>query len=272
MNSYMNIVVRVVSNRAMAAMRRIRGETEAVAASTARANAMPALGLRQAEALTKWGSQLQWAGRQIQYNFTLPLALAGGAALKWQLDNEKAFTHIQKVYGDTTAAAQFFNRNQKALNKTASEFPDTFNKILAENPGITRSAAAGMTVFREELDALDKAFVAISNRYGVQQKEVLEVAGAWAAAGQSGLALAESVDQTMKAVIIGDMSAAEATNALIAIQAQYNLSSKELGQTLAELNAIENQTGVDMQGLIQALHARLESLVMLVLIPGISVQ
>lgn len=204
----------------------------------------------------KFGNQLQWTGRMLQYNFTLPIALAGGAAFKFAMDQEKAFKHVEKVYGDTGAAVQQFQgilrKGGEEARKLADEYEKTMGKKLPSN---ARAAAAAMQEFAEaietdELEALDAAFTALSNHYGVQKKEVNEIAGAWAAAGASGLDLAKSVDATMKAIIIGDMEAAAATKALISIQAQYNFSSKELMATLANLNSIENQTGASMADLI----------------------
>jgi TP901 family phage tail tape measure protein len=114
----------------------------------------------------------------------------------------------------------------------------------------TEAHTKAMQAQRNELAALDNAFTAISNQYGVQKKDVDEVAGAWAAAGASGIRLAKSVNLTMQAMIIGDMDAATATQSLISIQAQYNLNSKQLASTLAMLNNVENQTGISMSGLI----------------------
>lgn len=233
MTSYMTIMVRVVSNRAQAQMQALQRSQAGLTAQTVAANRVDPLGRRHLTSLMKFGNQLQWTGRMIQYNFTLPLALAAGAATKWALENEKAMVHVQKVYGDTGEAAKQFRRENKKLTQE-----------MAENKAAR--------VFAKELDALGEAFVAISNHYGVQQKEVLEVAGAWAAAGASGLDLAKSVDATMQAIIIGDMNAAQATKALISIQAQYNLNSEELMDTLAALNSVENATGASMQDLIVA--------------------
>ena len=179
----------------------------------------------------KWGNQIQWTGRQIQYNWTLPIVLAGAAATKFALDQERAFVHVRKVYGDTTAAAQQF---QKTQNLTADAAMSKANKVKTE-----------------ELEALSRAFDALSVRYATQKTQVYEIAGAWAAAGQSGVALAKSTELTLKAVILGDMDRAKATEALIAIQSQYHLSTQELNKTLAELNAIENATAINMPGLIE---------------------
>jgi TP901 family phage tail tape measure protein len=166
-----------------------------------------------ATGLRKWGSQVQWAGRQLQYNFTLPLAIAGGAAVKFALDNEKAMVRVIKVYGDGTEAT-------KGLAKT-------------------------------EIPALSKAFEALSERFGVAQADAINIAADWAAAGASGLALAKSVELTMKTMVLGEMDAAEATQALIAIQAQYGFGIDKLARTIDQLNMIENQTGISMQGLVQ---------------------
>lgn len=209
----MNITVSVMTAGAEARIKalesRIAGlESRLVSASRVEG---PGSG-RQLSALTKYGNQLQWTGRQLQYNFTLPIAIAGAAAAKFALDNEQAFTRVAKVYGDAGMAAG---------------------------------------TMQNELNALKKAFVALSNHYGVHQKEVLNIAADWAAAGASGVALARGVEQTLRVMVLGEMDAAKATEALIAIQAQYNLSSSELIDTIAKLNIVENQTGISLQGLVE---------------------
>lgn len=209
----MNIQVRVITAQAQARIRALEAEIAALNAGMRRGNAASAgFGAAALAPLQKFGNQLQWTGRQLQYNFTLPIVLAGAAAAKFALDNEKAFTKIAKVYGDATLSAK---------------------------------------TMQNELASLKKAFVGLSNHYGVQQKEVLDVAAAWAAAGASGVALAKGVDQTLRTMVLGEMKSAEATDALIAIQAQYNLSTSELTDTIAKLNIIENQTGISLAGLVQ---------------------
>lgn len=161
--------------------------------------------------LDRFGSQMQWLGRQIEYNFTVPLAIAGGAAAKFALDNEAALTRVKKVYGDGTQTAQEMNN---------------------------------------EIKSLQKAFVALSNQFGINQADAINIAADWAAAGASGLALAKSVQLTMKTMVLGELEAADATKSLIAIQAQYGLSIKELADAIDILNMVENQTGISMSGLI----------------------
>src|SRR6188768_1431098 len=149
----MNIQVRVITAQAQARIRALEAELAMLGRGIGSANAASAgFAGRALAPLTKFGNQLQWTGRQLQYNFTLPIALAGLAAGKFALDNEKAFTKIAKVYGDAGMSAKTMNN---------------------------------------ELNALKKSFVELSNHYGVQQSEVLDVAAAWAAAGSSGVALAK---------------------------------------------------------------------------------
>lgn len=166
-------------------------------------------------------TRLQYFGRQLTYAFTLPLGIAGGAAVKFALDNERAFTRIKKVYGD--------------LNPTLQQ------------------------TYKQELPQLRRAFEALSNVFGVQQAAVLDIAAAWAQAGASGIALARATRLTLETMILGDMDATQATQALIAIQAQYGLvtddvnhSAETLTGTIAMLNMVENQTAADFPGLVQA--------------------
>lgn len=214
LNAYMNIQIRVASTQANRQVQQLQSQLNGLSRAGSGVSGVFAgmIGSRALSPLTKFGNQLQWTGRQLQYNFTLPLALATAAAAKFSLENEKAFTRMVKVYGD------FSMSQQQVTNET---------------------------------NALRKAFVALSNHFGVAQKDVLDVAAAWAAAGASGLALAQDVKLTMETMILGEMNATEATDALIAIQAQYNQSTAELTKTIQILNMVENQTGISLQGLVQ---------------------
>ena len=210
----MNITVRVLSRQAQSQLAAVQSQMRGVNAATAAgaAGATAFSGALNDKRLMRWGNQLQWTGRQLQYNWTLPLAIAAGAAGKWALDNEKAFTRVAKVYGDFSMAT---------------------------------------STVKNELHALEGAFEALSNRFGIQQKEVIEIGAAWAAAGASGIGLAKSTETTIRAMILGEMDQVAATQAMIAIQAQYQFSSAQLSDVLAQLNIVENQTGISLSGLIE---------------------
>jgi TP901 family phage tail tape measure protein len=205
----MNIQVRVINGNARSVLRSLRSDIDNVNRALGDTNKRSALSGR---GMTSLGNQIQWTGRQIQTNFTLPLIAAGAAAVHWQLQNEQAMTRVAKVYGDASLSA---------------------------------------ATMKNELHALSGAFEELSNHFGVQQSEVIGIAGDWAAAGASGLALAKSVKLTLETMVLGEMDAAEATQALIAIQAQYGFSTTRLAETIGYLNAVENQTGISMKGLIQ---------------------
>lgn len=163
--------------------------------------------------MTASGSRLQWIGRQLTSNFTAPVLIAAGAGVKFGLDMEKSMTRLKKVYGDGTMSA----------------------KTMAN-----------------ETKALENNFIALSERFGVQADEVAMVGAEWAAAGASGAALARGVELTMRTMVLGEMEATEATQALIAIQAQWGYSTEQLGTTLTQLNAVENETGTTMNDLVVA--------------------
>jgi TP901 family phage tail tape measure protein len=169
--------------------------------------------------LVKHGKNLNWVGRQLTFNFTLPLALAGAALFKFNMDIERSMTQVRKVYGDLSMSQE----DAKA-----------------------------------QTDALSKSFELLSTRFGVHQAEVIDIAAAWASAGSAGRGLAENVKATLQVMILGELESAKATESLIAIQAQWRLSTydvaggvSELTSALAVMNIVENETGVTMDGLIE---------------------
>lgn len=166
-----------------------------------------------AKGFTSMANKAQWAGRQLQTNFTLPIMVAGGFAIKFALDNEKAMTKLSKVYGDGTRPAK---------------------------------------VYQKELDALSLSMRLLSEKFGVQQDEVINIGAAWAAAGAQGRTLAMGVSQTLRTMVVGELDAVEATKALISIQAQWGESSDELAATMNMLNTVENQSAVNLKDLVDA--------------------
>lgn len=242
MNGYMAIRVEVLARQARAQIAALNAEMLGMSRAANRATvAQAGIGSGAASAgLVRYGNALQYTGRQLFRNFSLPLIAAGAAGVKFALDQQKALVSVSKVYGDLGAATEYWGKHTTEWQ----------NKVDLNGKKITSSSQQATDVFNRELKALDGAFGALSERYAIQKKQVLEVAGAWAAAGVSGKALAESVDTTLRASSVGDMSTVKAGEALISIQAQYNLSSKQLSNTLDQLNAVENATGANMQDLI----------------------
>jgi len=215
----------------MAAQQRANGATmlrqqKANAKSQAKAGVGGLSPLGFAENLSKSklvnaGKNINWVGRQLTYNFTLPLAAAGTALFKFNQDVTRSMTGLSKVYGDITE---------------------------------------DQTVLKQEIDALATSFDLLSTRFGVHKVEVIDIAAQWAAAGAAGVGLANATRATLETMILGDMDAAAATEGLIAIQAQWRFSTEknaegtsELTTQLAYLNAIENATGISTAGLIDVI-------------------
>lgn len=225
----------VGSSRLIAAEERLLAARRAVVAANASAttsqNALTAAQTRGAVAESRlatastlsrmrtMGATTVWAGKQVSMFFTAPLLLAGAAAFKWQMDNEKAAAHLVKVYDNTSKEAS------AAIQGMGGSFTGS---------------------------PLDKFFTALSERMGQSKAEITEIGAEWAAVGATGKQLANLTRITSEAMVLGDLNQADATKALIAVQAQYKLSSQDLFKTLKQMNAIENATAASMGDLITA--------------------
>lgn len=218
MNAMLNINVRIASAQARAELKALEARLTAInkTAGATGGGGMASFNnqLGRMGNLEKFGKNLQWTGRQLEYNFTLPLVLAGAAATKWALDNERASVSLRKVYGE-------IGEDQEKLKK--------------------------------ETDALARSFELLSSRYGVAQSEVIGIGAAWAQAGAAGVAVAKATRLTLDAMIIGEMDAIEATNGVIAVQSAYRLNTDQLREALGQLNIVENQTSINFHGLIDVI-------------------
>lgn len=165
-------------------------------------------------AVGRLGQRLQSSGRQLTNTFTLPIALAAGAGVKFALDNERAFTSLKKVYGSIDDPVKSLNGDLKLLRQS---------------------------------------FEALSDIYGVQQSEVIQIGALWAQAGDKGASLAKDVRLTIDTMLLGEMSYEQAGKALIVLRSQYHLTADELKKNLAILNVIENETAVSYTDLIEAI-------------------
>ena len=173
---------------------------------------------RTIKTLDRQGQALRRSGQQITFGFTVPFAMAAGAAMSWALDNERAMTQVEKVYGDHTY---------------------TTARVKAET------------------EELAKTFELLSGIMGVNQKEVIDIGAAWAGTGLAGKDLAMATRATLEAMILGEMDAEKATNALVSIMATWRTSTdsvaggfSELTDALAILNSTENQTGARFADLV----------------------
>lgn len=197
--------------------------------------------------LRSHGASMNWAGRQISMFFTAPIALAGAAAFKWQMDAEKAATQLAKVYDGSMSDIE------TSINGAAPSWNDS---------------------------PMDRYLTALGEKMAMSRAETIDLASEWAAVGVQGTQLASAARLTTEAMVLGDMDAAQATEALVAIQSQYALAfgdfntemerAKRISEgsveamreqeaagttltgVLAQLNMVENQTAANMQDLVLA--------------------
>lgn len=166
------------------------------------------------EHLISAGKNLQWAGRQIEYRFSLPLIAAGVYAAKFAFANEAAFTQVKKVYG---------------------------------------LAAGGASHFTGELNLLQRAFVALSDMFGVQQTDVIAIGALWAEAGDMGVALAKDVKLTLETMILAGTTYEDAAKSLITLRSAYGLTADGMRKALAVINVIQATTSATFGDLVQAI-------------------
>lgn len=197
--------------------------------------------------LRSHGASMNWAGRQVSMFFTAPIALAGAAAFKWQMDAEKAATQLAKVYDGSMSDIE------TSINGAAPSWNDS---------------------------PMDRYLTALGEKMAMSRAETIDMAADWAAIGVQGTQLASAARLTTEAMVLGDMDAAQATEALVAIQSQYALAfgdfntemerAKRISEgsveamreqeaagttltgVLAQLNMVENQTAANMQDLVLA--------------------
>lgn len=165
------------------------------------------------------GKNAQWTGRQIMYNLSLPLALIGGLAIKVSLDVKGAWTRVQKVYGDTTAEQNAFAEHQKKV--------------------------------------LQPAVISMTRTFGLQEKQIIDMMGQWAAMGYTAKDLATVTHTTLSYAILGWGSAAQgagkAFEYLSTMMSVFGVKANESYPMISKLNVVENATKATMQDLGEAI-------------------
>ena len=162
--------------------------------------------------LLNFGKNTQWAGRQLMVGFTIPLALLGTTAAKTFMALEEQTVRFRKVYGD------MFNteaETEKAL---------------------------------EDIRRLAKEFT----KYGIQAEKTIEVAARAAQTGLTGPALQAQVLQATRLSVLGDMDQEKALEATIALQNAFKVSTDKLAESINFLNAVENQTVLSLDDIVEA--------------------
>jgi len=165
--------------------------------------------------MINWGKNTQWAGRQLTVGLTVPLAAFGTAASKAFREADAELTRLTKVYG-----------------------------------GIAATSATELSKVRNEVSATAKD---ISKTYGVSFKDTITLAADIAATGKQGNDLLNSVKETSRLAVLGEVDRQDAMKATLAIQNTFKQNTDQLSESINFLNAVENQTSTSLADLIEAI-------------------
>jgi TP901 family phage tail tape measure protein len=169
-----------------------------------------------ATSLINWGKNTQWAGRQLTVGLTVPMTIFASTTIKAFNDVDKELTRFQKVYG-------------------------------ADLVGTTKEASMEMR------NAIQALAIDIAGSYGIAAKETAALAADLAATGLEGKKLTDSIKQTTRLAVLGEIDRQDAMQTTLSLQNAFNMSTKELAESIDFLNAVENQTSVSLQDLTVAI-------------------
>jgi TP901 family phage tail tape measure protein len=169
--------------------------------------------------LQSFGSKVSALGRDLSTKLTLPLALAGGAALKMGLDFDKSMTKIKTLVG------------------IASDEVDQMGKVaieMAKNTGVSAKDAA---------DAL--FFITSAGLRGADAMAVLEQSLKASAIGLGDTkTVADLATSALNAYGVENLSASQATDVLTAAIREGKLEADSLSQSMGTVLPVASQLGV----------------------------
>ena len=165
--------------------------------------------------MINWGKNTQWAGRQLTVGLTVPLAAFGKAAADAFRAADAELVRLTKVYG-----------------------------------GVAATSAAELGKVRREVTETARE---ISKAYGVSFKDTITLAADIAATGKQGNDLLQSVKETSRLAVLGEVDRQEAMKATLAIQTTFKQNTDQLSESINFLNSVENQTSTSLADLIEAI-------------------
>jgi TP901 family phage tail tape measure protein len=163
--------------------------------------------------LLNFGKNTQWAGRQLMVGFTVPLTYFGTVAAKTFMDLEAQAIRFKRVYGD------MFTTNEQTT------------KAL------------------EDIQNLAKEFT----KYGVAVADTMKMAADAAATGKMGADLTAQVAEATRLAVLGGVEQQQALETTISLQNAFGISADDLKKKIDFLNAVENQTVVNIEDLTVAI-------------------
>ena len=163
--------------------------------------------------LLNFGKNTQWAGRQLMIGFTIPLTIMGGAAVKAYQQMEEAAVKFKRVYGDMNTTNANTDEMVKQVQRLALEY----------------------------------------TKYGIAVKDTMDMAASAAAMGKQGSDLLQQISSANKLSALGGVDQNKALQTTISLTNAFSISSKDLGKNIDFLNAVENQTVLNIDDMTTAI-------------------
>jgi hypothetical protein len=163
--------------------------------------------------LLNFGKNTQWAGRQLMVGFTVPLMYFASTASKAFMQIEQQAVDFKRVYGDMWTTTA-----------------DT-NKALAD----VQKLANGFT------------------QYGVAVADTMKLAAQVAATGKTGADLIQQVTSATKLAVLGGIDQQKSLDTVISLTSTFGVTADKLAGSIDFLNAVENQTILNINDLTTAI-------------------
>ena len=163
--------------------------------------------------LLNFGKNTQWAGRQLMVGFTVPLMYFGSVAGKTFMQLEEQAIRFKRVYGDM----------------------------------FTTSASAEKAL--KDVQLLANSFT----KYGIAVADTMKMAADVAATGKMGADLMEQVSNATKLAVLGGIDQEKSLDTIISLTSTFGIASKDLAKNIDFLNAVENQTILNIDDLTTAI-------------------
>jgi phosphoribosylcarboxyaminoimidazole (NCAIR) mutase len=163
--------------------------------------------------LLNFGKNTQWAGRQLMVGFTVPLMYFGAMAGKTFMQLEEQAIRFKRVYGDMFTTSADATKALKDVQLLANEF----------------------------------------TKYGVAVADTMKMAADVAATGKTGADLIAQVQNATKLAVLGGIDQQKSLDTIISLTSTFGITAGDLANNIDFLNAVENQTILNIDDLTTAI-------------------
>ena len=202
-------------------------------------------GFKQASGkLKQFGNKMKSVGASMQ-KFSLPLAIAGGAAIKMAADFDRSMTKIQSLVGVTGTAFNELEASVKKFSKeTAISGTEAADAMFYITSAGLRSADA--------IDTLNISLKAAAAGLGDTETIARLNTAAMAAYGKENLSTADATDVLVAAVKEGRLDAsqlAESMESVVSVSAEMGVEFSELAAAFAAVSKTNSNASIAATGL-----------------------